>query len=160
MAMQPHKANQTKLALALLAAMPEVQSATLLPEDETARLIATVDQRRQSRQINCPLPALIDVQIKSDSVIASSVLQKRLLASISEVQIDDHADWLQQLHHIVRALTALGWLLVALTGTALVNRHQPDLPRSYGGRAKNARTPAHHGRIGSGDRRNLRQARL
>jgi cell division transport system permease protein len=113
------QADKIKPIMAAIKSMSEVESIRLLPEDEVMKLL-----QPWFKDVNLlktmPLPNLIDIQLKSAGSLTPKELQHRLASIETGLRVDDHADWMEQLHRIVHALTALGWLLIALTGVALV----------------------------------------
>ena len=113
---QPERVRQV---LAVLHAMPDVANAVAVPDDETLRLLKPwIGQPELLRQL--PVPTLVDVERKSGGDLTAEDIQSRLKGIASDVRVDDHAAWLEDLANLVRGLSIMAGLIVLLTGVTLV----------------------------------------
>ena len=111
--------GQIKLTLTALASMEEIQEAARLPDSEIAHLLQRwIADPEMVKAL--PLPTLIDVQVKPDKNISADLIRQRLSSITPNVRVNDHADWLMQMHNIMLALALLGWILLTLTAVALI----------------------------------------
>lgn len=111
--------GQIKATLDALSAMEEVQEANRISDSEVAHLLQRwISDPEMAKAL--PLPTLIDVQIKPGSKVSSEIIQQRLSTITPNARVNDHADWLAQMHNVMIAMAALGWILLALTAVALI----------------------------------------
>jgi cell division transport system permease protein len=113
------QADRIRQALSLLRAMPEVEAVTPLSNDEVERLLSPWFNKPELLR-SLPVPALIDVERKSGSVLSADKIQSILKNSISDVRVNDHGVWMQDVWRLVRGLTLLGGMTIALTAITLV----------------------------------------
>ncbi|MDD3288213.1 MAG: hypothetical protein PHX43_04315 [Alphaproteobacteria bacterium] len=113
------QAEKVGKILTILMAMPEVKEAKSLPEAEAIKLLQPWIKDAEFLK-TLPLPSLIDVQLHPGKLLSAEAIKSSLKAITNDVRINDHAEWLDRLHKIVYALAALGWLLILLTGIALM----------------------------------------
>jgi cell division transport system permease protein len=106
-------------ALAVLRAMPDVNNAAPVPEEDTVRLLKPwISQPSLLKSL--PLPALIDVERKPGSTLTGDDIQNQLKITLHDVKVDDHAAWLADLTHLVHVLVAIGGLMIFLTALTLI----------------------------------------
>ncbi len=113
------QADRVKQTLAILRAMPGIARVTPMRDDEPARLlqpwIADADILKA-----LPVPALIDIERKSDSSITADDVRQQVKATIRDVRVDDHASWLVDLTRFVKGIAAFGGLMIVLAALTLV----------------------------------------
>lgn len=113
------QAERIRQALAVLRAIPGITRTTLLSDDDTARLlkpwIADADVLKK-----LPVPALIEVERRSNGALTAPALQEKLRSVVSNALVEDHAAWLADFSRMVHGLAALAALMIALTGFTLV----------------------------------------
>jgi cell division transport system permease protein len=95
--------------------------AALSPDDERKMLEPFLGKGNVGEDL--PIPAMIDVVLTRDSRLTAEDLQRRIGTIAPNAKVDDHQQWLGQLHSITRTIewTALLVLvLVALSTCAIV----------------------------------------
>lgn len=111
--------NQIKATVEALTKMPEIFSASVLSDSEISSLLQRwITDPDVIKAL--PLPKLVDVQIKPGAKITSDDLKKRIFSTAPTARVNDHADWLLQMHHAIIAVASLGWILLFLTAVALM----------------------------------------
>ncbi|MFA5040110.1 MAG: hypothetical protein WC464_00560 [Bdellovibrionales bacterium] len=113
------QAERIKQATSLLRAIPEVSSATPLSNDEVERLLSPWFDKPELLS-SMPLPTLIDVERKSGADLSSAKIKSVLKPLVSDVRVNDHGTWTKDVWRLVRGLTLLGGLTIALTALTLV----------------------------------------
>jgi cell division transport system permease protein len=112
------QAERVKQATTILRAMPDVARVMPLPEDEVERLLSPWFNTPELLRA-LPLPALIDIERKSGAALNPRQIQTALKNVISDVRVDDHGAWTQDVWRLVRGLTLLGGLMISLTAITL-----------------------------------------
>ena len=113
------QAERVKQAVFLLRAMPEVETVTPLSDAEIERLLSPWFNKPELLK-SMPLPVLIDVERKSGSELSADKIQVALKSFISDARVNDHGTWTNDVWRLVRGLTLLGGLTIALTALTLV----------------------------------------
>jgi len=110
---KPAAEARQQSALAVIAATPGVQSATLLTDAEKWRLLSPW-LGQQAASLDLPLPDLIAVTTAPGATIDSAKLTGGLQAAAPGASIDDHGRWRNAIAGIARAadFAALGLLLL------------------------------------------------
>ncbi len=112
---QPERIKQT---LAVLHALPDIQSTAIVPDQETAKLLKPwISDPELAKSL--PLPTLIDIEIKPGSFSSAQSIEERLKTVVSDASVDDHASWLSDLLHLIRDLTFLAAFMLFLSGAIL-----------------------------------------
>jgi cell division transport system permease protein len=130
---QPMEPRQA-LALRILEDTPEIEKVRALSRGEIADLLSpwlgkellagsTTTGKPAADEIaalDLPLPALIDVTLKSGVAIDRADLAAKLQAGVPGVELDDPTPWLGGLLGLARALQALAAIVALLTGLAMM----------------------------------------
>jgi cell division transport system permease protein len=113
------QSERIRQAMAILRAMPEVESAVLLSDADAARLLKPwIDDPELIKKL--PLPALIDVTRRAGVGLTAEDVGDKLEAVVSDAHVDDHAAWLADLSRFIGSLVFLAGFMILLTGLALV----------------------------------------
>ena len=113
------QSERVKQVVAILRAMPEISKITPVSDDEVYHLLQPwFDQPELLKAL--PLPALIGIERKEDSTASAAQIQTTLKTTIPDVRVDDHGAWTRDIWRLVRGLSMLGGLMIALTGVTLV----------------------------------------
>lgn len=110
--------DRIKQVTAILRAIPGIDQVKRLPEDESLKLLKPWIGEEALKSL--PLPTLLDVTRDETSTLTASDIEERLRNTISDVTVDDHAVWLQDLAHLIRGLAIMGGLMILLTAVTLV----------------------------------------
>jgi len=111
------QADRVTQILTALHALPGVGKATVMPDEETARLLKPwIGQPELLKEL--PVPTLIEVERKGHLPVTD--IQKALKNIASDVRIEDHAAWIGGLAGLADGLSALAWLIIVLSGVTLV----------------------------------------
>lgn len=110
-ALPQERDRQARTALALLAAHPAVASVRRVPDAELERLLEPWLGVGADREA-VPIPALIDLQMRTEATGAQLDSMRRLLAGRAPAaRIDAQSAWLKP---VFSAITSLQWLALAL----------------------------------------------
>lgn len=113
------QAERVRQAISILRAMPEVERAIPLSDDSVAQLLRPwFDEPELLKSL--PLPSLIDVEPMPDANLAAQKIKAALKDVVGNARVDDHGAWAQDAGRIMRGLTILSVLTIALTAVALV----------------------------------------
>lgn len=112
------QSDRVKQVTSILRAIPGLGQIKRLPEDESIKLLKPWIGEEALK--NLPLPTLLDVVRDENSTLTASDIEERLKNTISDVKVDDHAAWLQDLAHLVRGLAIMGALMILLTAVTLI----------------------------------------
>jgi len=113
------QAERVKQATAILRAMPDIGLVMPLSDDEVTRLLDPWFNQPDLLKA-LPLPTLIDIERKPGASITAGQIQDALKNAISDVRVDDHGAWTQDVWRLVRGLSILGGVTIALAGITLV----------------------------------------
>jgi cell division transport system permease protein len=113
------QAERVKQAVSVLSAMPNVGLVIPLSDDEVARLLSPWFREPELLK-TLPLPTLIDVERKADGSVTAEQIDHALKSVVSDARVNDHGDWTKDVWRLVRGLTILGGLTIALAAMALV----------------------------------------
>jgi cell division transport system permease protein len=104
----------------LLSATPGVAGTTLLDDREIARLLEPW-LGPEASELDIPLPAMIAVTLREDTILDQEQLQRDLTAIQAGAKVDAHADWIADALDFLRSLKLLAALLtgLVLAATAL-----------------------------------------
>lgn len=113
--------HQTRVdqALAVLRAMPEVDLALALSENEVERLLKPWFENTELLKA-LPLPTLIDVERKPTTELTPEKVRTALQDVVADARVNDHGSWTKDIWKLVHGLTLLGGLTIALTAIALI----------------------------------------
>ncbi|MGB9152595.1 MAG: hypothetical protein WCD70_05860 [Alphaproteobacteria bacterium] len=111
--------ERVKQATAVLRGMPDVGLVMPLSDEDVARLLQPWFNQPELLKA-LPLPTLIDVERKTGSALTADQIQDALKNVVSDARVDDHGAWTQDVWRLVRGLTLLGVLTIALTGITLI----------------------------------------
>lgn len=102
-------------ALRILAATPGIATARALTQEQLIALLAPwLGNSDLLKEL--PLPALIDVSLKADSVVNLAALADKLSKAIPGASLDDHRVWLARLIGLSRSIEWLAMGMVVLIG--------------------------------------------
>ncbi len=113
------QADRVKEAVSVLRALPGVGSVTPLSDDDVGRLLEPWFNAPDLLKA-MPLPALIDVERKSGVALDAAGLRDALKDVVKGARVSDHGEWTQDVRRLLRGLTLLGGMTIALTVFALV----------------------------------------
>ncbi len=102
-----------------LETLPEVMEVHVVPEAEKEALLKSwISDEELLRSL--PLPALLDVSLKTGAVLEPEALKGKMTKEFQNVPIYSHADWMAKLQGFLKVLGMLGGVMLALTGLTLV----------------------------------------
>jgi cell division transport system permease protein len=113
------QAERVRQATSVLRAMPEVGLVMPLSNEEVTRLLEPWFNEASLLK-TLPLPTLLDVERKQGAVISATQIQTALKNVVSDAKVDDHGAWTQDVWRLVRGLSILGGVTIALTGVTLI----------------------------------------
>lgn len=113
------QAERVKQAISILQAMPEVGLAIPLSDEEVERLLQPWFAKRDLIK-SLPLPTLIDVERNSGTTISADKIEASVKTAIVDARAYDHGDWIKDVWRLVRGLSILGFVTIALTAGTLV----------------------------------------
>lgn len=111
--------DRVERILAALLRMPEVETASAVPQEDAMRLLKPWINQAELLQA-LPIPTLIDVTRKSGASLSATNVQNQLKSVVSDIHVDDHAAWLGDLGHLLRGMSAVAALVVLLTTLTLI----------------------------------------
>ncbi len=117
-AAQP-QAERVKQATGIIRAIPGVGFAMPMADDEVTRLLEPWFNDSDLLK-TLPLPTLIDVERKQDATITADQIQTEVRKVVSDAHVDDHGAWTQDVWRLVRGLSMIGGVTIALTGFTLI----------------------------------------
>lgn len=104
-------------AIVDLLAVPEVESAKPLDTAEVSRLLEPwLGSATDVAEL--PLPDLVAVTLKPGASLDVAALEAMLQGSVPQANVDDHADWLNDLLVFARSVQWLAAIVVVLTSLA------------------------------------------
>lgn len=112
------QADRVKQAIEVLRGMPDIGLVVPLSDEDVARLLQPWFDKPELLKA-LPLPTLIDVERKTGSALTADHIQDALKNVVSDARVDDHGAWTQDVWRLVRGLTLLGGVTIALTGITL-----------------------------------------
>ncbi len=119
---QPNAALQTTRVdkvIQVLKALPDVEQARVIPENEIAALLQPwLGSGGLVRDL--PLPALIDVKLKTGRLTDPDQVRRLLVAAIPGTLLDDHDEWRQKLGRLAQAVAMIGFTILGLIAAASV----------------------------------------
>jgi len=107
------RAEQLDQAMELVTGTPGVTGATVLEDHQIAALLEPW-LGPEATQLDVPLPTMIAVTRRTDSVIDLPDLKAKLQGIVPGAQVDDHGDWVADALGFLRSLQALAAALSAL----------------------------------------------
>ena len=107
------RAEQLDQAMELVTDTPGVTGATVLEDQQIAALLEPW-LGPDATQLDVPLPTMIAVTRRTDSVIDLADLKAKLQQVVPGAQVDDHGDWVADALGFLRSLQALAGALSAL----------------------------------------------
>ena len=113
------QAERVKQAMDILRGMPGVGLVIPLSDEDVARLLQPWFSQPELLK-TLPLPTLIDVERTTGSTLTADQIQNALKSAVSGVRADDHGAWTQDVWRLLRGLSLLGGLTIALTGLTLI----------------------------------------
>jgi cell division transport system permease protein len=113
------QSERVQKVVTALEGLPGVDSVTVVPDEETVRLLRPWIAQPELIQA-LPIPTLVDVTRTSDSHLTADAVQDRLKTLVGGVHVDDHAAWLGDLGNLVHGLSAIAGLIVLLTMLTLI----------------------------------------
>ena len=113
------QAERIRQVTALLHAVPDIELVTVVPDDETARLLKPWINQPELLRI-MPLPTLIDIERKSGSSLTADDIKVRIKSVVSDAQVDDHGTWLSDMTRLIKGLALLAGLTILMTGLTLI----------------------------------------
>jgi len=113
------QAERVKQATAVLRSIPDLGFVMPLSDSEVTRLLEPWFTQADLLK-TLPLPTLIDVERKAGSTISAAQIQDSLKNVVSDARIDDHGAWTQDVWRLVRGLSIIGGVTIALTGITLI----------------------------------------
>lgn len=111
--------ERVQKVLAALKNLPGVEDATVVPDEETTRLLKPWIAQPEMLEA-LPIPTLIDVTRADGAALSAEDVQNALKPVVDGAHVDDHAAWLGDLAHLVRGLSAMAGLIVLLTTLTLI----------------------------------------
>jgi cell division transport system permease protein len=103
----------------LLRGMEEVAGAYPVAEEETTKLLKPwISDPALFAAL--PLPTLVDVDLKSGHSVDQEDITHALNRVADGIIVHSHASWMNQLLGFLRGLGVLAWIMLVLTGVALV----------------------------------------
>ncbi len=110
--------NLAASALTALQAMPELSKAERVSDDETASVLKPwISDGAALRAL--PLPILIDIESADGQRLDSEAIKGKLSSIVPDARVDSHADWMTRLLMVVRSLSAVALLVIAITFVTL-----------------------------------------
>jgi cell division transport system permease protein len=113
------QAERIRQTISVLRAMPNVGQVVPLSDDEVAQLLKPWFNEPELLKA-LPLPTLIDVERKPGAELSAQKIHDTLKDVVGNARVNDHGAWTQDVWRIMRGLTILGSLTIALTAIALV----------------------------------------
>ncbi len=111
--------ERTQKIVSALRTLPGVAEVMPLSDEETAQLLKPwINEPAVLRSL--PLPVLIDVRMGAQQTIEANVLQDKLAAIAPEAQVNNHAEELAPLQHLIQGFGVLGGLMIVLTSFTLI----------------------------------------
>ena len=111
------RAEQLDAAMELVTGTPGVTGAAVLEDSQIAALLEPW-LGPDATQLDVPLPIMIAVTRRTDSLIDLADLKAKLQAIVPNAQVDDHGDWVADALGFLRSLQALAAALSALAMAA------------------------------------------
>ena len=111
--------ERVRQASSVLRAMPDVGLVVPLSDDEVGRLLRPWFDKPELLKA-LPLPTLLDVERKAGTTLSAAQIQEALKNVVADARVDDHGAWTQDVWRLVRGLTILGALTIALTAITLI----------------------------------------
>ncbi|MDD4616231.1 MAG: hypothetical protein PHW76_03830 [Alphaproteobacteria bacterium] len=113
------QAERVRQALSILRAMPQVAQASPVSDGDVTRLLEPwFDEPQLLKAL--PLPTLIDIERKPGADLSARQVGDALKPAVSDARVNDHGTWTKDIWKLVRGLTILGGMTIALTALALV----------------------------------------
>ena len=112
------QADRVKQALAILHAMPAVAKVSAVPEDDAARLLKPWITDPDLLK-TLPVPSLIDIERQPNVRLSAEDVRQQLKATLRDVRVDDHAEWLADLARFVDGISVFGGLMISLATLTL-----------------------------------------
>jgi cell division transport system permease protein len=113
------QAERVRQAVSVLRALPDVGMVSPLSDSEVERLLGPWFNKPELLRA-LPLPTLIDVDRKPGAELSAQKIQAALKNVVSDAKVNDHGAWTRDVWRLVRGLTLLGGLTIALTALTLV----------------------------------------
>jgi cell division transport system permease protein len=115
----PEKRNRHTAALTReLGQLSAVDSVRAVPDAETAAMLKPWFGEGLS-STDLPVPALIDVSLKSNTATDLATVRQTVRAVSSSARVDEHAQWLAPLARLLGSLKWIAVMLVLLMGLAM-----------------------------------------
>ena len=113
------QAERVKQAISILRGLPDVGLVMPLSDDEVTRLLQPwFDQPELLKAL--PLPTLIDIERKPGATLTTAKIQDALKTAVADARVDDHGAWTQDVWRLIRGLSLLGGVMIALMGVTLI----------------------------------------
>ncbi len=113
------QANQLDQVMAKIKNMPEIGQIKPLPKMEVMRLLKPwITDSEVVKSL--PIPKQIDIDLAAGRSITATNLQRQLMLIDDDIQVNDRAEWLEQLLLLINGLSAIAWLMISLTGLSLI----------------------------------------
>ena len=112
-------ANMTNIALNIVRAEPGVIAATPLDLDEIKSLLEPW-LGQNIRNIDLPLPSMIDIQVENGFSLEKSQLAEKLQAQVPSAQIDDHQQSLGKAVLWARLIAIISFIVVLIISASAV----------------------------------------
>lgn len=109
----------TNLLIKELSSLPEIDHLVVIPDDEKERLLKAWVKDDELLEI-LPMPALIDLDLKSGVQTSGDALRKKLSLNFKEANIHSHAEWMDRLDGFLKTLGALAGFMLFLTALILM----------------------------------------
>jgi cell division transport system permease protein len=113
------QAERVKQATSILRAMPEIGLVMPLSDDDVVRLMEPWFNQGDLLK-SLPLPTLIDVERKHGTNISAEQIETEIRKAVGDARVDDHGAWTQDVWRLVRGLSIIGGVTIALTGITLI----------------------------------------
>ena len=113
------QADRVKQATNVLRALPGVGFVMPLSDDEVMRLLEPWFNEASLLK-TLPLPTLIDVERAAGPTVTATQIQDALKKIVSDAHVEDHGAWTQDVWRLVRGLSIIGGVTIALTGITLI----------------------------------------
>ena len=111
--------ERVKQAVSILHAMPGVSHVTPVNDGEATRLLQPwISDPAILKAL--PIPTLIDIERSVGSQLTADDVRQQLKATLRDVRVDDHAQWLADLARFVNGIALFGGLMIILTLVTLV----------------------------------------
>jgi len=111
--------DRVQQVVSVLHAMPQIATVRPLPDDEVTRLLKPWISQPELLKV-LPVPTLIDIERKPDSLLTAEDVRQQLKSIVSDVRVDDHTSWLSDLNNLVDGLTLIAAFVILLTGITLI----------------------------------------